>query len=252
MNNNSIILLRKINKLEKNGGSIIFNIGDYYIQFAKEKSDTDIHFEAVSHNFLGKISKNLQRKFLNLSFQIEEGNYFKKVNKKDIKSLPKEVEFIFKEIYKIDYEQKFDIIDDIEYSKTTSNDSISNETVDHTNTPKNGLLNFLSICGVIAIIYWVFFNDEKPKIGSMNSKACIISEEFIKRELISPKSADFGFCEESKTIHLGDNRYQVVNYVESLNYYGVPIKKNYLIILKYNTGRWEDINNWMVESIKIE
>lgn len=86
----------------------------------------------------------------------------------------------------------------------------------------------------------------------MKSEACIISEQFVERQLLSPKGADFGSCDDSKVIHLGSNKYQVTNYVDASNAFGASLRKTYFIILKYNGGDWEDINNWTLEKIEIE
>lgn len=41
MDKNSKTLSKKLKALTKDGGSIIFTIGDYYVQFAKDKADND-------------------------------------------------------------------------------------------------------------------------------------------------------------------------------------------------------------------
>ena len=89
-------------------------------------------------------------------------------------------------------------------------------------------------------------------MGELKSEACIISEQFVERQLISPKSPDFGFCDDSKIIHLGNNRYQITNYVDASNVFGASLRKTYLVILKYDKGDWADIENWTLETIEIE
>lgn len=122
-----------------------------------------------------------------------------------------------------------------------------------TNPKKNNYGCLILIVAVIVIAYLFSpSDDKKAESGDLKSEACIISQQFVERQLLSPKNADFGFCDDSKIIYLGNNRYQVTNYVDASNSFGASLRKTYFVILKYNKGEWEDINNWILETIEIE
>ncbi|MEO6328254.1 MAG: hypothetical protein ABIO55_04955 [Ginsengibacter sp.] len=251
MDKNSKTLFDKLQALTKDSGSIIFAIGDYYVQFAKDKVDKDIYFEAVSHHFLDIIPKNVKKDFSDLNFNIDVGNYYKKVGTKNIKSTVDDVQKIFEDIYKVNYEKEFEITDDIEYSDNSVTVNNTQTPLPKSQTQTNPLKAILIIGGIVLLAYWFFFSDDKKKAGDMKSEACIISEQFVQRQLLSPKTADFGFCEDSKIIYLGNNRYQVTNYVDASNAFGASLRKTYFLIIKYNKGQWEDISNWTLETIEM-
>ena len=74
-------------------------------------------------------------------------------------------------------------------------------------------------------------------------KAFIISRDFIKQNLTSPKSANFSLLDYkySKVI---DNTITIQSFVDSKNEYNVEIRKQYTIKLLFLGGDWSDINNW--------
>jgi hypothetical protein len=253
MDNNSQTLLYKLQYIIKDGGSIIFAIGDYYVQLAKDKSDKDIYFEAVSHHFLDILPNNIGKEFSKLNFKIDDGNYYKKVDPNNIESVIEDVQTIFKDIYKVNFEKEFEVTDDIEYSNGSNKAILNSQTQASTNQIQtNPVKALLIIGGLVLLAYWLFFSKDKKKVGEMKSEACIISEQFVEQQLLSPKSSDFGFCDDSKIIHLGNNRYQVTNYVDASNAFGALLRKTYLVILKYNKGEWDNTNNWTLERIEIE
>lgn len=121
------------------------------------------------------------------------------------------------------------------------------------NPQKNnyGCLIFIVAVFVIAYLFSPS-DDKKAKSGELKSEACIISQSFVERKLLSPKSADFGFCSDSKVIYLGNNKYRVTNTVDASNVFGAAIRKTYFVIIQFNSGDWADINNWALETIEIE
>ncbi len=122
-----------------------------------------------------------------------------------------------------------------------------------THQKKNyGCLIIVVIAFVIAYFASTSSDKHKADNGELKSEACIISQQFVSRQLFSPKSAEFGVCTEDKTKYLGDNRYQVTNYVDASNQFGAILRKTYYITLRFNKGEWDDINNWTLESIDIE
>jgi len=74
-------------------------------------------------------------------------------------------------------------------------------------------------------------------------KAFVISMDFIKQNLTSPKSADFPLL-DYKYSNVIDNTIVIESYVDAKNSYGTEVRQNYSIKLKFKGGEWEDINNW--------
>lgn len=252
MHNNSKILLEKLQALSKDNGGIIFAIGDYYVQFAKNRNENKIYFEAVSHYFLDILPQNLSKEFFKLGFQIDDSNYYKWVDINNVETIVIDVEKIFEEIYKINYDKEFEIMDDIQYSEKSTATIDIHKPITNIQEKSRPLKTLLIIGGIVLLAYWVLNSNDKKKTGDLKSEACIISQQFVERQLLSPKNADFGFCDDSKVVHLGNNRYQVKNYVDASNAFGASLRKTYLVIVRYNKGEWEDINNWTLETIAIE
>jgi hypothetical protein len=195
----------------------------------------------------------LNIEFYKLGFELAGKNYYKNINTQNLELIVNDVQYIFENIYKINYDKDFDITDDITYLKKSNkniSDIQSKSTIIPTNSSSIKLLLF--VCGVILVVYCLFLSTVKKKKGDLKVEACIISRQFVENQLISPKSADFGFCNESKIIYLGNNRYEVTNHVDASNAFGASLRKTYFVILKFNQGQWEDINNWTLEIIKIE
>ena len=120
-NDNSKLLFEKIQLLINHSGSIIFSIGEYYVQFAKDKNTEEIYFEAVSHNFLDILPTNLIEEFQNLGFRIMNGeNYSKTVLVSSWPLIITDVEQIFLNIYKINYDKDFTLLVSLRLSTSRS------------------------------------------------------------------------------------------------------------------------------------
>jgi len=113
MNAKSQSLLQKLDELAKASGFVVFTIGDHYVQFAKDSPGDPIVFEAVSHNFVETVSRELGNHFATIGFKLETENYFKEIVEKDFSNTLIEVEKIFRDLYRVDYSQPFDITEDI-------------------------------------------------------------------------------------------------------------------------------------------
>lgn len=174
---NSEILSKKLQILSENSGSLIFSIGDYYVQFFKTKAEKNIHFEAVSHYFLDIISKDLKKEFSDLSFSIDDGNYYKTVDIENAKSIVDDVQKIFKDIYKVNYDKKFDIKEDIDY--VNNKESIVNSEIT-LQADKKQSINYtkgiLIICGLVFIYY--LFNKKDDTNTSLSNKS--YSESYLQ------------------------------------------------------------------------
>lgn len=79
-------------------------------------------------------------------------------------------------------------------------------------------------------------------------KAFVISQDFVKRQLTSPKSADFPFLDYSYSSVI-DNIVTIESYVDSKNSFNADIRSNYRIKLRFKGGDWSDVNNWTLISL---
>ena len=80
-------------------------------------------------------------------------------------------------------------------------------------------------------------------------KAFVVSQDFVKRQLTSPKSADFPLL-DYKYSNVIDNTIVIESYVDAKNSYNAEVRQNYWIKLKFKGGEWEDINNWSLIDLK--
>jgi len=80
-------------------------------------------------------------------------------------------------------------------------------------------------------------------------KAFVISMDFVKQNLTSPKSADFPLL-DYKYSNVIDNTIVIESYVDAKNAYGTEVRQNYSAKLKFKGGEWEDINNWTLIDLK--
>lgn len=113
MSSNSQILQQKLDELAAAQGFVVFAIGEYYVQFAKENPDSPMMFEAASHHFVEAVSPDLERRFREMNFQIEAENYHKEIPNSNFAATAREVEQIFGDIYGVDYSQQFELTEDI-------------------------------------------------------------------------------------------------------------------------------------------
>lgn len=81
------------------------------------------------------------------------------------------------------------------------------------------------------------------------NNAFIISKDFVKQKLLSPKSADFPFL-DFKYSNVIDNTIVIESYVDAKNSYGTEIRHNYTIKMKKIGSDWADSNNWQVISLE--
>lgn len=80
------------------------------------------------------------------------------------------------------------------------------------------------------------------------NNAFVISKEFVKQKLLSPKSADFPFM-DFKFSNVIDNTIVIESYVDAKNSYGTEIRHNYTIKMKKIGSDWADSNSWQVISL---
>lgn len=124
------------------------------------------------------------------------------------------------------------------------------------NTSFKQIRGFIVLIIICFIIYLNCFDSHKKdlKIETSNLKttACILSHEFVKKQLKSPQSADFPMCSENYVNELGSNEYGVSSYVDGVNEFNAPIRQKYVCRLQYITGEPDRIENWKLIEVRFE
>ncbi|MBA3704420.1 MAG: hypothetical protein H0W84_00525 [Bacteroidetes bacterium] len=86
---------------------------------------------------------------------------------------------------------------------------------------------------------------EAKKPEEMKSEAYITSQNFMKRNLKAPASADFPF-DEYTFQYTNDNIFIINSYVDAQNSFGAQLRINYEAKMQWNGSDWADINNWVL------
>lgn len=116
-----------------------------------------------------------------------------------------------------------------------------------------GFVVLVFLCFIV--YYRCFDNNTKAKNGSgtdLKSEACVHSREFVRRELISPQSADFSMCYDKMVNELGANEFGVRGYVDAVNSFNAPIRQQFVCRLEYISGDPIDIKNWNLVEVRFE
>lgn len=74
--------------------------------------------------------------------------------------------------------------------------------------------------------------------------ACVMAQQFVMEQLMSPSSAEFASCSNSDIRFLGDNRWSVESYVDSQNSFGAMIRTHYKATMLYVSD-----NRWRLEAL---
>lgn len=83
------------------------------------------------------------------------------------------------------------------------------------------------------------------------TEAWVMAQDFVKRALKSPSTADFGGVFEDHqdpNCHaLGDASWRCIGWVDAQNSFGAKIRSNFGITIKYKgSGEWADPQSWIV------
>lgn len=123
--------------------------------------------------------------------------------------------------------------------------------------PKPGGKKTSPLAWVVLIIFIIGFmgvcsslNTPSRPVSSepTETQAGIIANNFVERQLKSPKSADFPMFDRvvQKT---GPRSFRVVSYVDAQNSFGATIRTRFQCKLTYKGGEWADSNNWTLDDI---
>lgn len=87
-------------------------------------------------------------------------------------------------------------------------------------------------------------------IINSDTKCQVMAEDFVRKNLKNPRSADF----YGGTVHepINSNTVKVIGKFSATNSYGGTIENHYRIKMKFLGGEWEDNLNWEVISLEFE
>lgn len=121
---------------------------------------------------------------------------------------------------------------------------------------------YLVCAGIIGIYFLVHSNDNdknkdssnqnKPTVNNIKEdkiiEAWVMAKEFVKRELISPGTADFGSLfkdyqnPNDHVVELGPDTFRVQGWVDAQNQFGALIRQHFVVVIKDNGDRWQAID----------
>ncbi len=83
------------------------------------------------------------------------------------------------------------------------------------------------------------------------NRAYIVSKDFVKLQLKSPKSANFPYS-DYKFSNVVNNTVTIESYVDAKNAYDVKVRQYYSIKMQLTGNDWTDLNHWKVISLVFE
>jgi hypothetical protein len=86
---------------------------------------------------------------------------------------------------------------------------------------------------------------EAPDPGPI--EAFVMSQEFVKRALKAPSTAEFPWYEDGFVTRLGDGRFRVSAYLDAQNSFGAQLRSRYSCVVKSARD-----GSWSLESIEIQ
>lgn len=99
----------------------------------------------------------------------------------------------------------------------------------------------LVIVLLLAFFVWALMNNSEQDSPTW-AGACVAAEQFVKQNLKSPATTQFGPC-RSENVSTGNNNiYQVSGYVDAQNAYGATLRNSYSAQMQYQGGQWHLIN----------
>ncbi|MBY0244796.1 MAG: hypothetical protein K2Q03_05005 [Sphingobacteriaceae bacterium] len=85
----------------------------------------------------------------------------------------------------------------------------------------------------------------------LKTNALVIYEDFVKKKLDSPSTADFQSVFSASTL-IKDSNVAIRSYVDHQNAFGATVRTNFIITLKHLGGSKADPNNWQETSFTAE
>jgi hypothetical protein len=109
------------------------------------------------------------------------------------------------------------------------------------------ILIVIGIIIMICLVLSILTTGNSKKEPDLRISASVACEEFVKRQLKSPSSADFPSYDETKVKVVDRNTFEIVSYVDSENSFGAKLRSSYYCMAKYNP----DKDTWSGVDVKI-
>ena len=75
--------------------------------------------------------------------------------------------------------------------------------------------------------------------GTSTATAYVTAQDFVKQQLIAPRTAKFPFWGVGDCSYIGECKYKIASYVDSQNAFGALIRKRYRCVVKeLENGNW--------------
>lgn len=131
-------------------------------------------------------------------------------------------------------------------------DSNHNDLLKQSKKTNNSTIGCLVFLLILVGVFIYFYNSKSSDDEySSDVNPCLMSEDFIKRDLKFPDEADFPFLDCNSTDN-GNGTYTVLRKISAKNAFGVEKKYIYKVEMRYNGGISVDINNWELISLRSE
>ncbi len=120
----------------------------------------------------------------------------------------------------------------------------------------------LGFLGLVILMFTIrFINGDKPSPTPATSStpneqqikdgAYYTAKNIVLQTLKAPSTATFP--EFSYTFNsMGENKYNIVSYVDAQNSFGAKLRSNWIMVMQYKGGQPYDANNWTVEELSID
>lgn len=100
----------------------------------------------------------------------------------------------------------------------------------------------LGLFGVAAVFVWIGVTTtvDRPEVASRDTQcapdmAFVMSQNFVKRELRSPTTAQFP-RQASATSEIGECQFRVSSHVDAQNGFGAMIRSRYSVDMQFHSG----------------
>lgn len=110
-----------------------------------------------------------------------------------------------------------------------------------------GIMALVVFCLATLLLFGMFKSCVTKITGVNEFDAYFAATEFVKRDLVSPSSAEFGTYDKEKVQRVGENRFVVRGHVDASNSFGAKLRKSFVCRLRY-LGEDE----WRLESLTID
>jgi hypothetical protein len=102
------------------------------------------------------------------------------------------------------------------------------------------------VVGLALVTLFGYIKNYEPspesKAKSVNFEAYFYCQEFVKRKLTAPATADFASFGESRVVPMGNSKFSVVTHVDAQNSFGAKVRSVCICdLLRLGEDSWREI-----------